>query len=91
MRIYEGGEKGPACVLCAVDADCVDASVLVEQRRVHVQRRKQSRCIYPMPLPSSNAHRKLTKIPFDSVSHGIHALWHPLFSALRLCSFISLR
>lgn len=51
MRIYEGGEKGPAGVLCAVDADCVDASVLVEQRRVHVQRRKRRRCIYPtMPL-----------------------------------------
>lgn len=40
MRVYEGGKKGPAGVLCAVDADCVDAGVLVEEGRVHVQRRK---------------------------------------------------
>jgi len=32
MRIYERGEKGPAGVLCAVDADGVDVSMLVEQR-----------------------------------------------------------
>ena len=40
MRIDEGGEKGPAGVLRAVDADSVDAGVLIEQRGVHVQRRE---------------------------------------------------
>lgn len=37
MRVYEGGEKRPAGVLCAVDADSVDASVLVEEG-VHVRK-----------------------------------------------------
>ena len=40
MRIYEGSKKGPAGVLCTVYADSVDASVLVEEGRVHVQGRK---------------------------------------------------
>jgi hypothetical protein len=32
MRVYEGCEKGPAGVLCAVDANGFDVSLLVEQR-----------------------------------------------------------
>jgi hypothetical protein len=45
MRVYDGRKKRPAGVLCPVDADSVDASVLVEEREVHVQERKWScRC-----------------------------------------------
>jgi len=45
MRVYEGRKKRPAGILCAVDADGVDASVLVEERGVHVQEREWScRC-----------------------------------------------
>lgn len=39
MRVYDGGKKRPAGILCAFDADSVYASVLVEER-VHEMSRK---------------------------------------------------
>lgn len=45
MRIDKGRKKRPAGVLCSIDSDSVDASVLVEERFVHVLERKWSlRC-----------------------------------------------
>lgn len=45
MRIDKGRKKRPAGVLCSIDSDSVDASLLVEERFVHVLERKWSvRC-----------------------------------------------
>jgi hypothetical protein len=39
IRVHDRRKKGPAGVFCAVDADSVDARVLVEEGRDHVARK----------------------------------------------------
>jgi hypothetical protein len=41
MGIYQGREERPAGVFCAVDSNGRNASVLVEESRVHVCPRKE--------------------------------------------------
>lgn len=101
MRIYEGGEKGPAGVLCAVDANGVDVSLLVEQR-VHDRKWQLGGRCSREQMPICVKWRDRTPrtktaqcCPFHpgayTRSHGLYALWDPLISALGLCHFITLR
>lgn len=67
VRVYEGGEKGPAGVLCAVDADCVDAGVLVEEGRVHVQAKSvESVLCHPMSNSINPQIERPPSLPLDS-------------------------
>jgi hypothetical protein len=55
MRVYEGRKERPAGIPSAVDTDSVDASVLVEERGVHVQEREWSCRSLGARIPTSDA------------------------------------
>jgi len=49
MGIHQGREERPAGVLCAVDANGCNASMLVEESLVHVRERKLDMSVREIP------------------------------------------